>query len=218
MDTSAYIIKTLLQACLTTVAVTVAAFLVAIVIGSALAFILRLSGGWLKLPIYIYVEAFRNTPVLVQLFIIYFGLGQFGIQLSPFTAASLGLGMNGSAIVFEIVRSSLQAVATGQGEAAAAIGMTKLQSLRYVVAPQAVKLALPSIGNYSIGLVKDTSLASAVALPELAFKARNLVSETFLSTQIYLIVAAIYFLLSFPLARLVNRLEVWSTKGHRKNA
>ena len=218
METYAYILRTLAHACVWTVTVTIAAFVIAFVLGSILAIITTLSSRDVRYLIYAYVELFRNTPVLVQLFIIYFGLGQIGFKLSPYSAAALGLGMNGSATVFEIVRSSLKAVDRGQYVAAAAIGMTRIQSIRYVIIPQALRIALPSVGNYAVGLVKDTSLASAVAVPELAFRARNLVGETYLSTQIYLIVAAIYFVLSLPLMRLASRLEMKLSSGRHKNA
>ena len=118
----------------------------------------------------------------------------------------------------EVFYSSIKAVDRGQEEAGLAIGLTPVRTLYYIVLPQALRVALPSIGNYAIALMKDTSLASAVAAPELAFRARMLVSETYLSTQIYLLVALIYFVLSFPAARLVATLEKRLLKGRSNNA
>ena len=95
----------------------------------------------------------------------------------------------------------------GQAEAAYSIGMTRLQALRIIIMPQALRVILPPLGNFAIGLLKDTSIASSVAAPELTFRARMLVDQTYLSTQIYLMVAVLYLMMSLPLSHLVNRLE-----------
>ncbi len=155
----------------------------------------------------LYVDIFRAVPVLTQLFIIYFGLAELGIRLAPVPAAIVGFGINGGAYLTEVFRSGIEAVHQGQSEAALAIGMTPRQALRLVVLPQAVRVVLPPLGNFAIGLLKDTSVASSVAAPELTFRAHMLVDQTYLSTQIYLIVAALYLAMSLPVAYFTRELE-----------
>jgi polar amino acid transport system permease protein/cystine transport system permease protein len=197
----------LLLGAVTTVAITLASLAVAIVIGLALALI-RLLGirpvNWL---ISTYVEVFRNTPVLAQVFIIYFSLPYLGLKIDPFPAAVIGLGLNGGAMLTEIFRSGLNAIHFGQREAALAVGMTPWMSLRYVILPQTWRITLPPLGNYAIALLKDTAVVSAIAAPEIMFWARNLVTTTFETTFVYILAAMLYFCLSFPLARLVDGFE-----------
>jgi polar amino acid transport system permease protein/cystine transport system permease protein len=170
--------------------------------------------GW-EGAAHVYVEVFRSVPVLTQLFVIYFGLGAIGIRLSPIPAAIVGFGINGGAYLTEVFRAGIEAVDRGQTEAALSIGMTKLKTLCYIILPQAIRIVLPPIANFAIGLLKDTSLASAVAAPELSFNAHRLVDETFLSTQIYLLVAVFYLAMSLPLSMVSRRLERRAGRGQR---
>lgn len=197
----------LLLGALTTIGITLASLAVAIILGLSLALV-RLMGvkplNWL---IGTYVEVFRNTPVLAQIFIIYFGLPTIGLNIDPFPAAVIGLGLNGGAVLSEVFRAGLVAIHHGQREAALAAGMTPWMSLRYIILPQTWRITLPPLGNYAIALLKDTAVVSAIAAPEIMFWARNLVTSTFQTTFVYILAAAIYFCLSFPLARLVERFE-----------
>jgi polar amino acid transport system permease protein len=197
----------LLLGAVTTVEITLAALAAAIVIGLGFA-LLKLTRfrvlGWL---IDAYVELFRNTPVLAQLFIIYFGLAYMGLKIASFPAAIIGLALNGGAILTEVFRAGLAAIHHGQREAALAVGMTPWATLRYIILPQTWRITLPPLGNYSIALLKDTAVVSAIAAPEIMFYARNLVTSTFETTFIYILAALLYFCLSFPLARLVDRFE-----------
>jgi polar amino acid transport system permease protein/cystine transport system permease protein len=161
----------------------------------------------------LYVDVFRAVPVLTQLFIIYFGLAELGLKLDPIPAAIIGFGINGGAYLTEVFRAGIEAVHRGQNEAALSIGMTRAQALRIIVLPQALRVVLPPLGNYAIGLLKDTSVASSVAAPELSFRAHMLVDQTYLSTQIYLTVAVLYLMMSLPLARLVHSLERRMARG-----
>lgn len=215
-DTYWRIVRTLLDAAYTTVGITVYAFIVAVVLGFLLALSRLYGPSFLARIAAAFVEILRNIPVLVQLFILYFGLAQIGIHIPPIMAAGLGLGMNGAALLSEVFRSSILAVDRGQSEAGFALGFTPGRVLYHIIFVQSLRISLPSIGNFAVALMKDTSLASAVAAPELVFRARNLVSETFLSTEIYLIVALIYFLLSFPVSWYFKSLERAVTPGgHR---
>ncbi len=197
----------LLLGAVTTVEITVLSFIVAVVIGMLFA-LLKIGAPrpivWL---IDAYVEVFRNTPVLAQLFIIYFGLAYSGVKVASIPAAVIGLGLNGGAILTEVFRSGLAAVHRGQREAALAVGMTPWATLQFIILPQTWRITLPPLGNYAIALLKDTAVVSAIAAPEIMFYARNLVTSTFETTFIYVLAALLYFALSFPLARLVSRFE-----------
>jgi His/Glu/Gln/Arg/opine family amino acid ABC transporter permease subunit len=191
----------------TTIAITLSALLAAIVLGLSLALVRLLGLRVVNALIATYVEVFRNTPVLAQLFIIYFSLPYLGLKIGPFPAAVIGLGLNGGAVLTEVFRAGLNAIHYGQREAALAIGMTPWMSLRYIILPQTWRITLPPLGNYAIALLKDTAVVSAIAAPEIMFWARNLVTSTFETTFVYVLAAALYFCLSFPLARLVERFE-----------
>ena len=202
-----YFLEVLLPAAVTTVKVTAAAFVLAIATGLLLALLQTVRLLPVQVAVRTYIEVVRGTPVLAQLFILYFGLAEVGIRFTPFQAATLGLGLNGAAYLAEVFRAGIQAVHAGQMEAALTVGMTPLQAMRFVVVPQALRIVVPPVANYSIGLLKDTAVVSAVAAPEIMFRARNLVMETYLSMQIYLIVAVMYLVMSLTLARLAAGLE-----------
>jgi putative glutamine transport system permease protein len=154
-----------------------------------------------------YVEIVRGMPSLTLLMLLYFALPSVGISLSAVTAAVIGLGLNGAAYVSEIYRAGIQAVEAGQLEAAQMIGMRRRQVLRYVVLPQAARIVLPPMGNFSIALLKDTSVASLISAPELMLGARDLTSEYFMPLQIYLLAGALYLVMALPLSAGVRQLE-----------
>lgn len=210
------IVAVLLRAAVTTIEITLGGLAVALVLGLLVALLRRSHVRTVALLGGIYVEVFRCVPVLVQLFIIYFGLGELGFRLAPLTAAILGFGLNGAAYLAEIYRSGIEAVHKGQFEAAAAIGMTRGQAMWWIVLPQAIRIALPPIGNYGVGLLKDSSIAVAVAAPEITFAATNLINETYLSTQIYLVMALIYISMSLPLSYAVRSLEARTSRGRAR--
>jgi len=197
----------LLLGAVTTVQITIAALIMAIFLGLTFALVKLTRFRALHWLIDIYVELFRNTPVLTQLFLIYFGLAYLGFKVAAFPAAIIGLSLNGGAILTEVFRAGLGAIHHGQREAALAVGMTPWASLRYIILPQTWKITLPPLGNYAIALLKDTAVVSAIAAPEIMFYARNLVTSTFETTLVYVLAAALYFCLSFPLARMVERFE-----------
>ncbi|RYE01854.1 MAG: amino acid ABC transporter permease [Sphingomonadales bacterium] len=215
-ETYSYIFWALLDATYTTIGITVGAAILGLALGFLVALARLYGPGWLRAVAVVYVEAFRNTPILVQLFLIYFGLVPLGVQVGPMTAAVVGLGLNGAALVSEVFRSSILAVDRGQTEAGVAIGLTPAATLFLIVVPQSLRIAIPSLGNFTVSLMKDTSLASAVAVTELSFRARNLVSETFLSTEIYLLVALIYLVLGIPVAAFFEQLrKSYEVEGNR---
>lgn len=208
-----YIINTLLLGVEMTIIVTLGGFCVAVVLGLLGAVLRTARLMALRALGTLYVDVFRAVPVLTQLFIIYFGLAELGVKLNPIPAAIVGFGINGGAYLTEVFRAGIEAIHGGQNEAALAIGMTRAQALRIIILPQAMRVVLPPLGNFAIGLLKDTSVASSVAAPELSFRAHMLVDQTYLSTQIYLTVAVLYLAMSLPLARLVHKLERRMARG-----
>jgi polar amino acid transport system permease protein/cystine transport system permease protein len=209
------LLPVLLGGAVVTVEVTAGAFALATLIGVAFAILQRLGWRPLRVAIATYVDVFRAVPVLTQLFIIYFGLTEIGIRLDPIPAAVIGFGINGGAYLTEVFRAGIESVHQGQTEAAQMLGMTRLAVMRIVILPQAMRVVLPPLGNFAIGLLKDTALASAVAAPELMFRARNLVDKTFLSTQIYVTTGAIYLAISLPLGFVTRRAEARVSRGYR---
>ena len=154
-----------------------------------------------------YVEIVRGMPSLTLLMLLYFALPSLGVSLSAVTAAVVGLGLNGAAYVSEIYRAGIEAVEGGQREAAQMIGMRNWQVLRHVVLPQAARIVLPPMGNFSIALLKDTSVASLISAPELMLGARDLTSEYFMPLQIYLLAGALYLVMALPLSVCVRQVE-----------
>ncbi len=188
------------------------AFCVAVSVGLLLAvaatFSRRRAVRW---AIGAYVEWLRNVPALAHLFIIYFGLASVGLRLPPVAAAVAGLGLVGSAVLADVFASGLRALHAGQREAALSVGLTPLQCLRFILLPQALRVTLAPLGNYASQLLKDTSIASAIAAPEVMFFARNLVTSTFQTSLTYLLVVLIYAAMLLPVgwgfARLETRLS-----------
>jgi len=205
----------LLAGAVTTIEITAGGFLIAVTLGLLAGALLGARSRTMRVAARLYTDVFRAIPVLTQLFILYFGLVEVGIRLEPLQAAILGFGINGGAYLAEVFRAGILSVQHGQTEAAQMLGMTRLAILRIVVLPQAMRIVLPSLANYAIGLLKDSTLASAVAAPELMFLARKLVDRTFLGPQIYFSVAVIYLVMSLPLARLAALAEARTGRGRR---
>ena len=154
-----------------------------------------------------YIEVTRGTPALAQLYIAYFGLASMGLTLDNVTATVVALGLNAAAYMAEIYRAGIESVHGGQREAAMSLGMTPGQAMRFIVLPQAWRVVLPPGANLGIAVLKDTSLASAIATPELMSRAYDLVGQTWRPMHIYILVAVMYMAMCLPLAQLVRRLE-----------
>lgn len=154
-----------------------------------------------------YVEFMRGTPLLVQLFIIYYGGPQLGLKLSPITAAIIGLGLNAGAYISEIFRGTILSIPKGQMEAARSLGMGHWLAMRRVIMPQALRHALPALGSSFAALVKDTSLVSVITVSELLLVARNRVSATYRPLEIYLMVGVLYFILTTIITNGMRRWE-----------
>ncbi|WP_408955706.1 amino acid ABC transporter permease [Natroniella sp. ANB-PHB2] len=154
-----------------------------------------------------YIEFFRGTPLLIQLFLLYYGLPNLGVDIQSYVAAILGLGLNSGAYVGEIVRSGINAIDTGQMEAARSLGMSYPQAMKYVILPQAIKQVIPPLGNEFIALLKDSSLVSVIAVRDLTRQGRLIISRTYESFLIFTAVAFLYFIMTFIMTRLVNYAE-----------
>jgi polar amino acid transport system permease protein len=153
-----------------------------------------------------YVEWIRNTPLLIQILFIYFGLGVF-FSLSPMVASVFALSFFSGAYITEIIRAGIQSIHKGQREAAFSLGMTEGQSMFLVVLPQAVRRILPPLAGQFITLVKDSSLISVIAVSDLTYVAKNIVTNTFRAFEVWLAIAVFYFVLSFALSWSVRSLE-----------
>lgn len=156
----------------------------------------------------LYVSCMRGTPLLVQLFVIYFGLPSIGIQFDPITAGILGLSLNVGAYLSETIRGAINGVEHGQWNAARSLGLTQVQTLRYVIGPQALRLAVPSLSNSLISLIKDTSLVSVIAVGELMLATKEVIATTFQPFPLYLAAAGIYWAMSATFEKLQSKLEV----------
>lgn len=161
----------------------------------------------LRLIFYTYVWVIRGTPLLIQLFIIFFGLPSIGIQFDAFPAAIIAFSLNTGAYASETIRSSLLAVSTGQYESAASLGMSRWQILYRIVGPQAIKMAVPPLSNAFISLVKDTSLASSITIVEIFLTAQRIAARTYEPLLLYCLVALYYLSICTVLSILQSKLE-----------
>jgi len=177
------------------------------VLGVAVALI-RISRFWpVKFLASTYIEIIRGTPMLVQIFIIHYGLTGFGINLPPFISGVVALTINSSAYMAEVFRAGIEAIDKGQTEAARSLGLSRGMALRYIVLPQAFRNMLPAIGNEFIIIIKDSSLISVISIAELMYNARTVQSVTFSPMEPLLVACALYFIMTFTLSRLLAVLE-----------
>lgn len=204
---------TLMQA----VPMTVGFALAAMLLGLPLALLVALTRLYGPAPLRslaaLYVSFIRGTPLLVQIFMIYYGLPSLGLTLNPTVGGVLALTLNAGAYLSETIRASIESVPKGQHEAAYSLGLTRPQVMRLVVLPQAARVALPSLGNSLIGLVKDTSLVSVITVVELLRSAQLVIARTFEPFGPYLMAALIYWAISSLLELVQRRLEKRLSRG-----
>ncbi|WP_431151400.1 amino acid ABC transporter permease [Acidovorax facilis] len=216
IETLILIVLTLARGAVTAAQVALGAGLLASSLGLLLALLVVFAHNRvLQAVIAVYIEWMRNVPALAHLFVLYFGLASVGVRLSPLTAAVIGLGLVGAAILCEVFAAGLCCLHAGQREAALAVGLTPAQALRNVLLPQMLRVTLPSLGSYASQLVKDTSIASAIAAPEVMFYARNLVTSTFETPIIYLTAMLLYAAMVLPISWAFARLERSTAGGAR---
>jgi len=205
----------LLRGAATTIELSILAMALAMVAGLFIVLV-RLYGivplQWLAKA---YVELIRGTPLLIQLFLIYYGLPQIGIRLNAFVAGILGLGLNYAASEAENYRAGIQAIPRGQTEAALALGMSRWQTLQHVVLPQAVRVVIPPVTNDFIAMFKDSSIVSVITMVELTKVYGMLAASTYDYIGLGLMTAGIYFALSYPSSIFANWLGRKLRYDHR---
>jgi His/Glu/Gln/Arg/opine family amino acid ABC transporter permease subunit len=189
-----------------TIKLTLIAFTLALLLGLFVG-IARLSHrGLIKALSKIYVDVLRGIPLLVQIFFIYFGLGKI-LNLDRFLAGVIAIGICYSAYLAEIIRAGIQAIHKGQYQAALSLGMTRYQTMRYVILPQSFRIIIPPVANEFIASLKDSSLVSIIGLRELTRAGREYYSQYFVDFQTWLVVGVIYLVMTLSLSRLVSYLE-----------
>jgi cystine transport system permease protein len=198
-----------------TLAFAVAAMVGGLVLGFPAA-ILRLA-PWapLRWPAALYVSVFRGTPLLVQLFVIYYGLPGIGIEFTPVTAGILALSLNAGAYLSESLRGAILGIGSGQWNAGFSLGLTYPQTLGLVILPQALRTAVPAMSNTLISLIKDTALVSVITVTELMLVTKELISVTFRPLPLYVAAAVVYWLLSLFFEAVQRRAERHFNRGHK---
>jgi len=199
---------------------TLAFAVVSMVLGLLLGFVVALVRV-AKVPVLaqiaaLYVSLIRGTPLLVQIFVIYYGLPSVGIEFSPVSAGILSLTLNVAAYLSESMRGAIAGVHKGQWDAGLSLGFTWWQTMRFVVAPQALRLAVPSLSNSLISLIKDTSLVSVITVTELMLATKEVIAQTFQPLPLYLAAALVYWVLSASFERLQKRVELRLERAHQR--
>ncbi len=156
-----------------------------------------------------YVGLFRGTPMIVQIVFLYYVLSITGIALKPITAAILAIGLNSMAYVSQIIKAGIQSINKGQLEAAKTLGIKRRDMIRYIILPQAIRAVLPALGNEAITLVKDSSLASIIGVPELYKQGQTIISHTYDALSIYCAIALFYLAITATLSFAISRLETY---------
>lgn len=190
----------LLDGAVTTLHISILTLLFSLVVGTLGALCRMSRSRWIRVPATWYVEVIRNTPLLVQLFFIYFGLSQINIDVTNYTAGLIGLVVNNGAYLTEIVRAGIQAIHKGQFEAGSSLGLSFPQLMRYVVFPQAFRVVYPPLCNQFIGIILWSSLVSTISVHDLALRGKELASTTFRSFETYAVVTLIYILMTLTVS------------------
>ena len=205
----------LLLGLLMTVVLTFIVITLALILAVPVALLRMSSNGLLRRLAGGYVEIIRGTPLLLQLVYIYYVLPAIGINLNAFLAAVVGLTLNYTAYMSEVYRGGILAVPKNQWEAAATVGMTRRWAFLRIILPQALRIVIPTLGNYFISLFKDTALASVVTVQELTFTGQIISARSYQYFTIYTVTGILYLSVGYPAARFVRWLERRSHTAHR---
>jgi polar amino acid transport system permease protein len=203
------ILPLLAQASVVTVEATLLGFLIAAVLGLLLAVGRMYGPTWLSVPLTGFIEFVRSTPLLIQIFFIYFVFPEFGLTLDAMTAGVLALGIHYATYCSEVYRAGLANIPRGQWEASTALNLAPWPTFRDVIIPQAIPPVVPALGNYLVALFKDTPLLSAIAVLELMQTAKIIGSENFRYTEPITLVGLIFLLFSLIAAALIRLVEAW---------
>jgi polar amino acid transport system permease protein len=201
------ILENLLLATRWTILLSLVAFVSGGIVGLILLFARTSKIGWLELATKLYIEFFQGTPLLMQLFLFFFGIALFGIEVSPWLAAWLALTLWTSAFLVEIWRGCVEALPKGQWEAGETLALNYMEQMRYVILPQAMRIAIAPTVGFSVQVIKGTALASIIGFIDLTKAGTMLNNATFRPFLVYSLVALIYFALCFPLSWSAKKLE-----------
>ena len=197
----------LLEGTWVTISVSLISFVLALLVGLMFG-VARMSRFWpIRFVAGVYVQFIRCTPLLLQLFFIYYVLPYSGITLSAFTSGVTGLTLNYGAYMAEVFRSGVQAIPKGQWEAGRSLGMSKSLLMRRIILPQALRIVIPALGNFFVAIFKDSALVSVITMRDLMFSGQLLAAATFKHFEIFALVGLLYFLISYPTAKLVDYVE-----------
>ena len=200
-------IPQLLEGLVITFQLSIICLVIGFVIGFPAALARVYGPAWLRWLVTAYIEVLRGTPVLVQLFLIYYGLPQANLTLSAFASAYIALGLNSSAYQAEYFRGAIQAIKGGQMMAARSIGMTKIKAIRHVIIPQAFRFAIPAWSNEAISMIKISSIVYLITVPELMNVAKELVSRYYNPFETYITAGFIYLIVIGILSWLLTKME-----------
>lgn len=203
------ILPTLAQAAVITIEATVVSFVLALVLGLVFALARMSAKPYVSLPVGAFVEFIRSTPVLIQIFFLYFVFPQFGVVIPALVAGVMALGLHYSTYCSEVYRAGLENVPRGQWEAATALNLGPMATYRDIILPQAIPPMVPALGNYLVGLFKETPLLSAIAVLELMQTAKIIGSETFRYLEPITLVGVFFLVMSLASAALIRRVEAW---------
>lgn len=191
--------------------ITIEISVLALALGLVVAFLISAAKMSRSFPLHAfgtaYVSLFRGTPCLIQLFVLYFGGPQIGINLEPFAAGVIGLGLNIGAYMAESIRGAILSVDRGQTEAARSIGFSRFQTMRKVVLPQAARLMIRPLGVNAVALVKGSALVSTISVVELTYTAQRYIGSTYKPFEIFGVAAVLYMLIVYVVARIVDLLD-----------
>lgn len=204
---AAQILPDLLRASLNTVGITLVGFLIAIVLGLFLAIGRRSRKFWLSWPATAVIEFIRSTPLLIQVYFLYYVLPNYGLSLTAMQVGILGIGLHYACYIAEVYRSGLDAVPRAQWEAVTALNIAPYDAYRNIILPQALRPIVPPLGNYLVAMLKDTPVLSAITVVEIMQQAKNIGSENFRYLEPITMVGLFFLALSLALAYLVRRLE-----------
>ncbi|MBR1398361.1 MAG: amino acid ABC transporter permease [Selenomonadaceae bacterium] len=200
-----------------TIQITLLSVIVGVIIGLFVGIARISSFKFIRLAAAVYVDFFRGTPLLIQIFLIYFAIPVItGQRMDPFVSAISPCGINSGAYVAEIFRAGIQSIDAGQMEAGRSLGMTWTQTMRYIIVPQAFKRVIPPLGNEFIALLKDSSLVSVIGFEELTRRGQLIIARTYGSLEIWLSVAIIYLVMTLTISRFVAYLEKKFKTGDKR--
>lgn len=212
------ILPILLKAALITIQATLIGFVIAAIFGLVLALLRRSAPKIVQAAVILFVEFIRSTPILVQVFFIFFMGPRIGLTLSPFVAGMIALGIHYGCLLSEVYRAGFDAVAKGQWEAPVALNLSRFRAYRDVILPQAIPPMVPALGNYLVSMFKDTPLLSSIGVIEMMARAKLIGAETFRYLEPISMVGVFFLVMSLAAAGAINAVENWLNRRYRLGA